>query len=108
MFLVRREYYEDCLTIYQVIKEFISKSDPEMVRLLINALDITEEFMEFWHVCILHDAISSDSAEITANLLNSGKLRFTDEELEYLIDYAAESGKPEHTACLLNYKNERN
>ena len=99
--------HEDCLDIYQVIKEFISKSDPEMVRLLINALDITEEFMEFWHVGILHEAISSDSAGITANLLNSGKLRFTDEELDYLIDYAIESGKPEHTACLLNYKNER-
>ena len=54
----------------------------------------------------MHDAISSDSAGITANLLNSGKLRFTDEELEYLIGYTIESGKPEHTVCLLNYNNE--
>jgi len=73
-----------------------------------SVLELPDEFMEFWHVGIMHDAISSDSAEITANLLNSGKLRFTDEELAYLIDYATESGKPEHTACLLNYKNEKN
>lgn len=97
----------DCLTIYQVLKEFIEKSDSEMVRLLINALDITDEFMEFWHIGIMHDAISSDSAGLTANLLNSGKLRFTDEELEYLINYASENRKAEHTAYLLNYKNEK-
>ena len=100
------QIHAECLKIYQILKEFIQKSDPEMVMLLINALDITDEFMEFWHIGVMHDAISSDSAEITANLLNSGKLRFTDEELEYLIDYAIERVKPEHTACLLNYKND--
>ena len=89
------------------MKKYIEKNDSEMIRLLIDIFDIPDEFMEFWHVGIMHDAISSDSAGITANLLNSGKLRFTDEELEYLIDYAAKSGKPEHTACLLNYKNEK-
>ena len=97
----------ECYDIYKLIKKYIDKNDSEMIRLLIDIFDIPDDFMEFWHVGIMHDAISSDSAGITANLLNSGKLRFLDEELEYLIDYAIESGKPEHTACLLNYKNEK-
>ncbi len=40
----------ECLKIYQVIKGLIATSDSEKVRLLIDALDITDEFMEFWHI----------------------------------------------------------
>ena len=98
----------DCYDVYMFLKEFIENSDSETIRLLLNVLDIPDEFMEFWHIGIMHDAIEFGTAEQTAILLNSGKLRFTDEELEYLIDYAAKSEKTEHTACLLNYKNEMN
>ena len=103
----REMLYFDCYDAYMLMKDCIEETDPETVGLLMSVLELPDEFMEFWHVGIMHDAISSDSAGITANLLNSGKLRFTDEELEYLIDYAIECGKPEHTACLLNYKNEK-
>ena len=102
----REMLYFDCYDAYMLLKDCIEETDPETVGLLMSVLELPDEFMEFWHVGIMHDAISSDSAGITANLLNSGKLRFTDEELAYLIDYASESGKTEHTACLLNYKND--
>ncbi len=94
----------ECHDIYALLKKYIDKNDSEMIRLLIDILDIPDEFMDFWHVGLLHDAISSNSAETTAILINSVKLRFTDKELEYLIDFAIESKKPEHTACLLNHK----
>lgn len=94
--------------IYKCLKDQIERSDAVMIRLLINVIDIPDEFMEFWHIGIMHDAIEFGTAEQTAILLNSGKLKFTNEELEYLIDYAAESEKTELTACLLNYKNEKN
>lgn len=103
----REMIFFDCYDAYTLMKDCIEETDPETVGLLMSVLELPDVFMKFWHVGIMHDAISSDSAGITANLLNSGKLRFTDEELEYLIDYAIESGKTEHTACLLNYKNER-
>ena len=71
--------------------------------------DVDWDFIsDFWRIGFLRDSIDSASAEITAIILNSENMHLTDYELEYLIDYAAESGKPEHTACLLNYKNEMN
>ena len=62
----------------------------------------------FWQIGVMCNAIDSASAEQTTILLNSEYLDLTDEELDYLIDYATKNGKTEHTTCLLNYKNERN
>jgi len=99
--------YIDTYDIYNYLKNALSKNDSELIQSYTATVDIPNEFMEFWHIGIMHDAIEFGTAGQMAALLNSGKLRFTDEELAYLIDYATESGKPEHTACLLNYKNEK-
>ena len=93
---------------YKIYKNLRRKfSDPEKFETEVEDAD-WNYFGIFWHIGILHDSIEFASAEITAILLNSGYLDLTDEDLEYLIDYAIGCGKPEHTACLLNYKNERN
>ena len=69
--------------------------------------DVDWDFIsDFWRIGFLRDSIDSASAEITAIILSSENMHLTDDELEYLIDYAAKSGKSEHTACLLNYKND--
>ena len=95
----------DTYKIHKNLKEKLS--DPKTFEKEVEDAD-WDYFGTFWHIGILHDTIQFASAEITAILLNSGYLDLTDEDLEYLIEYAAESGKTEHTACLLNYKNERN
>lgn len=89
---------------YKELKRFYC--DPEKFDYQLRSID-WDFVSDFWYVGIIHDSIDFAPAGITAILLKSGKLRFTDAELEYLIDYASKSGKIEHTACLLNYKNER-
>lgn len=106
---ISNEYYSihySCYYSYKVLEKFIKSSDAEMVRLLIDVLDIPGDFSNFWHIGIMREAIKSSSAEITAILLNSGALHLTDEEFEYLISFSSENGRVEQTSLLLNRKND--
>ena len=93
-----------CYEIYKNLKKVIESSDTEKVSYLLSVLDIPAEFSEYWHIGIMRAAINSSPAEITAILLNSGKIHFSDAEIDYLIGYSSEIGKVEQTALLLNIK----